>query len=336
MANSRTPVPEHYGNGVRHHSAHQSLPQNNLGWFNPEVDKSGMSTSTATSGGYAATRHANSASETGFHGFGNNTQPMNSTTTTPSNSRPASMHMSYSMNDIPTTRRSNGIYGNVTPPRGNGEYANGMGYGFAPTPHSNQSVSSVTPPTPQSGDQDLRNGITAGGSYQSQIMSVSTQSDNNGTMAPTANSMPTHVYGFNNGAQYPANPAATYPSHVFGSYGSQALTPYSRGTGHSRRNTESEGNPFSRFTNVQLESYRGDLYDLCKDQHGCRYLQRKLEERVPENVEMIFNETNMHVVELMTGKLKLLSNPSCELLIDSFCRSLWQLSLPEAARVFQR
>lgn len=57
----------------------------------------------------------------------------------------------------------------------------------------------------------------------------------------------------------------------------------------------------NRFTNVQLESLTGDIYGYCKDQHGCRYLQKKLEERNPQYVQMIFRETHAHVVELMTG-----------------------------------
>ncbi len=57
----------------------------------------------------------------------------------------------------------------------------------------------------------------------------------------------------------------------------------------------------ARFANVQLEQLQGEIYALCKDQHGCRYLQKKLEERNPEHVHMIFLETNQHVIELMTG-----------------------------------
>lgn len=59
----------------------------------------------------------------------------------------------------------------------------------------------------------------------------------------------------------------------------------------------------NRYNNAQLESLRGEIYPLCKDQHGCRYLQKKLEERNPEHMQMIFLEINEHVVELMTGKL---------------------------------
>ncbi len=57
----------------------------------------------------------------------------------------------------------------------------------------------------------------------------------------------------------------------------------------------------ARYNNVQLESLQGEILALCKDQHGCRYLQKKLEERDPESVQLIFLETNQHVVELMTG-----------------------------------
>jgi hypothetical protein len=60
----------------------------------------------------------------------------------------------------------------------------------------------------------------------------------------------------------------------------------------------------NRFANVKLESLVNEIYSLCKDQHGCRYLQKKLEEGNPQYVEMIFRETHSHVVELMTGKLR--------------------------------
>ena len=57
----------------------------------------------------------------------------------------------------------------------------------------------------------------------------------------------------------------------------------------------------ARFNNVKLEQLQGEILGLCKDQHGCRYLQKKLEERNPEQVHIIFIETHQHVIELMTG-----------------------------------
>ena len=61
----------------------------------------------------------------------------------------------------------------------------------------------------------------------------------------------------------------------------------------------------NRYANMKLEALENEIYTLCKDQHGCRYLQKKLEEGNPQYVEMIFNETHSHVVELMTGMFSL-------------------------------
>ena len=58
----------------------------------------------------------------------------------------------------------------------------------------------------------------------------------------------------------------------------------------------------ARFTNIELEQIKGEIYSLCKDQHGCRFLQKQLEDRNPERIQMIFAETSDHVVELMTGE----------------------------------
>lgn len=71
----------------------------------------------------------------------------------------------------------------------------------------------------------------------------------------------------------------------------------------------------SRYQNMPLESFAGQIYDLCKDQHGCRYLQKKLEERNPEQVHMIWLETNQHVIELMTDPF---GNYLCQKLLE-FC-----------------
>ncbi|XP_043718827.1 uncharacterized protein LOC122666816 [Telopea speciosissima] len=48
-----------------------------------------------------------------------------------------------------------------------------------------------------------------------------------------------------------------------------------------------------------LMEVQGYIYFIAKDQHGCRFLQRKFDEGTAEDVEMIFNEIIEHVVELM-------------------------------------
>ena len=58
---------------------------------------------------------------------------------------------------------------------------------------------------------------------------------------------------------------------TYGQYGKDAMQ--RGGTGRRLHNGDE-----ARFNNIPLENYHGKLYELCKDQHGCRYLQRKLED----------------------------------------------------------
>jgi hypothetical protein len=61
----------------------------------------------------------------------------------------------------------------------------------------------------------------------------------------------------------------------------------------------------------------GQIYQLSKYQQGCRFLQKRLEEKIAPNTEIIFNELYPHLVELMMG---LLSFP-----LFLRIRSIWQL-----------
>lgn len=69
----------------------------------------------------------------------------------------------------------------------------------------------------------------------------------------------------------------------------------------------------NRYNNMPLEAVTGTIYELCKDQHGCRYLQKQLENRIPEQVHLIWSETNQHVVELMTDPF---GNYLCQKLLE--------------------
>ncbi|KAH7353000.1 hypothetical protein KP509_19G074400 [Ceratopteris richardii] len=51
---------------------------------------------------------------------------------------------------------------------------------------------------------------------------------------------------------------------------------------------------------ADLEDLRGNIYTLAKHQHGCRVLQKKLDEAKFEDIEKIFEEIKDHVVQLMT------------------------------------
>ncbi|KAF2286308.1 hypothetical protein GH714_013736 [Hevea brasiliensis] len=49
-----------------------------------------------------------------------------------------------------------------------------------------------------------------------------------------------------------------------------------------------------------VDEVTGRVYLMAKDQHGCRFLQRKFSEGTPQDVEKIFLEVIDHIVELMT------------------------------------
>ncbi|KAH8834850.1 ARM repeat-containing protein [Flagelloscypha sp. PMI_526] len=69
----------------------------------------------------------------------------------------------------------------------------------------------------------------------------------------------------------------------------------------------------NRFAGTRLEDLQGEIPTLCKDQHGCRYLQKKLEEGLPEHRDMIFNETCGHFSDLMTDPF---GNYLCQKLLE--------------------
>lgn len=105
-------------------------------------------------------------------------------------------------------------------------------------------------------------------------------------------------------------PAAPYGGNgMYGGNGLPFFNPYAAyGPGGRVQDSQARviqsrrlQNDANRFMNYDLKTMpRHEIYSLCKDQHGCRFLQKKLEERNVENIKIIFDETASHVVELMT------------------------------------
>lgn len=94
----------------------------------------------------------------------------------------------------------------------------------------------------------------------------------------------------------------------------------------------------NRFAGTRLEDLAGEISSLCKDQHGCRYLQKKLEEGVPEHRDMIFRETFGHFADLMTGKQFVIAQRvSLKLFPDPFgnylCQKLLEYSTDEQRNI---
>ncbi|KAL7799708.1 putative RNA-binding protein [Trichoderma ceciliae] len=120
-----------------------------------------------------------------------------------------------------------------------------------------------------------------------------------------------NINGNNSGNVYSPQSYSPYGSVPYGQ-SSQHRDSQARVIQH-RRQLDNEA--MSRYQNMPLDSFRGQIYELCKDQHGCRYLQKKLEERNSDQVHMIWLETNQHVIELMTDPF---GNYLCQKLLE-FC-----------------
>ncbi|KAK3901087.1 armadillo-type protein [Staphylotrichum tortipilum] len=155
-----------------------------------------------------------------------------------------------------------------------------MPYPFYPAAHAYNPMAS--PPAP---------GYNA---LPMMMQNLTVANGNPGAMYPQQN-----YTGYN--PMYAQQPPAPRPSHQ----DSQARVI------QNRRQMDSEA--MARFHNLPLEQVGGTIYSLCKDQHGCRYLQKQLENRIPEQIHMIWLETNQHVVELMTDPF---GNYLCQKLLE--------------------
>lgn len=58
----------------------------------------------------------------------------------------------------------------------------------------------------------------------------------------------------------------------------------------------------ARYAHAKLTDFTGSIFSMCKDQHGCRFLQRQLDEDGSKGIAatLVFNEVYLKVVELMT------------------------------------
>jgi hypothetical protein len=70
----------------------------------------------------------------------------------------------------------------------------------------------------------------------------------------------------------------------------------------------------NRFVNTPIEDHIGKIFEVSKDQNGCRYLQKKIEEDKANNLPLIFSETKDHIVELMKDPF---GNYLCQKLLEN-------------------
>ena len=68
---------------------------------------------------------------------------------------------------------------------------------------------------------------------------------------------------------------------------------------------------------MSIEQVTGQVYTLSRDQLGCRFLQKQLEDNPEQSLDVIFNEVMEHMVELMTDPF---GNYLCQKLLDCCSR----------------
>lgn len=225
-------------------------------------------------------------------------------------SRPTSLQSSYSTNDLPTIK-GNGLDTAITSPKNHAEsfHQHNASLGRIPTSAMNRRSSKTSPEFENARSNQSSQTIlhASAAPFGPQLPSVAPTPGLNNSVVPAG--LPFSFYGYplqpyipqNNGqmATYAAPHNYVSPSTYVGGYRYNDAA--SRGVVQRRQTENESAAQLIRYANYPLEHYKGELYSLCKDQHGCRYLQRKLEERNKDHMQLIFNETYMHVIELMTG-----------------------------------
>lgn len=353
LANAKEADTEAWASYARPRPSHQSMPQNGLNMFSLQSQISSPPGEKSEFSGLDKKSQRHSA---GF-GFKSAYETPVTPARSAASSRPVSLQSSYSTNDLPTVKSTAVGASTATPPKTHAEqhlqnHNASIGRFPAGAVSSRQSrdlsnlmspelkredrnqvpLQAVSHPTmtavnasslqanaPTFGPTAVPNsGLTNGNSYSQTNGAISSQSYYQYAMPQQFNGMP-NGYGQVNAF----NPAAGYGQYQ--NYITNNRQLEATGQGGKGRRYGSEDNV--RFNNAPLETFLGDLYNVCKDQHGCRYLQRKLEEKNPETIEAIFSETRPHIAELMTDPF---GNYLCQKLFE-YCNREQRTALIEAA-----
>lgn len=354
LALSQSPGPEaqlHDATSfARHRSSQPNLPQELSNGAQNTPSNNGITSSTQQPEMAGNTRQLNRHSmEASLAAYAQSTLPGQIASSDSSSGRPslANIQSSYSTNDIPTVKNSNGAVPTVTPPKTHAEqhfHNHNASLGrIPPNALGNRHSRELSGADNRRDDSML---ALQGNGYQQNISSPQASAASYSSPNPPVSLTDTMANQIAqvNSPQYASpsfyggygmqlmsmgmtplqmtNPAAfnqqlqTYQQQnsfaPFQNYGQPGRFQDSQARViQQRRMQNNEEN--ARFNNVRLEHVRGEIYGLCKDQHGCRYLQKQLESGNPEHVHLIFMETNAHVVELMTDPF---GNYLCQKLLE--------------------
>ena len=147
----------------------------------------------------------------------------------------------------------------------------------------------------------------AGNSVNNQMNAISTAMNSIALGVPAQQWNPTAQQWNSTAAPYANgysgyNTAQNYANSRFSDYQAQ------RG---GRRGYAVDGG--SSANNPPLEHLQGQIYTLCTDQNGCRYLQKQLEQNKDEYTRLVFEEVKDHMADLMTDPF---GNYLCQKLLE--------------------
>ncbi|KAF2471287.1 ARM repeat-containing protein [Lindgomyces ingoldianus] len=352
LALSQSPGPESQTNGwpgYRHRQSQQSLPSNALrkGSQADESDIGQVNGSTVETTPTKAMANNRRSVEFNFSPF-NNDSKRSSYHASPSNGAVNGMpklQSSYSTNDIPTMKNGNGVNGSgavnshaeqhlhnhnanlgrIPPNAMSNRHSRDLSTGFKDQdspyrPLQSGLHASAAPFGPSMTSAAPMIGLTTSAIASPTLTQYSSSSSSTAPyygygVSMLNNAMNGLSLGPQLGPQSPYQQAGMYAGvsyyNPYATYGPGGRIQDSQARVIQSRRLQSDAN---RYVNYDLKTMpRHEIYVLCKDQHGCRFLQKKLEERNTEYLEIIFNETAPHVVELMTDPF---GNYLCQKLLE--------------------
>ncbi|KAL9107160.1 MAG: hypothetical protein Q9227_007940 [Pyrenula ochraceoflavens] len=226
--------------------------------------------------------------------------------------RPVSLQSSYSTNDIPTMKTTNGAESTVNAHKSQAEqqfHNHNASLGRIPqgamsNRQSRDFATMISPSVENKRDDSFPTNFSSTSALQASappftIMpgassNTMTPSNYSSSMYPAGiqNYNPTHL------TQHPFQFGGQVQSYQNGNqYGQYSNYPSVTSSRYGRRSTISDD---VRNGVISLEQMQGSIVEMAKDQNGCRLLQKIIEEGNPEQIQRIHNEVCDHVIELMT------------------------------------
>lgn len=321
IANSTVPEESDYLYESRPRPGHASMPHTDSSMYRP-----------ALSGYTSPPEGADPSQKNQRHSTGLNYDDNTPTpgTLTPTVSRPNVLQTSFSSNDVPTVKKNFGVdHMNGQPDSAFHAHNVSLGripLGVLPNRQSREagkmsfSNGSTKPEDPQQFNNFGPSGLQASAAPFGPAFTTDLSSP--GLTSPVEN-YSQQMYQYNM-ANYNVNGMTSPQSTVAPAFPSVPMNQqFSRQDARNGKRNQD----MARLDNLPLESCAGHLYSMSKDQHGCRYMQRKLEDGNPAHIEAIFVETCPHIIELMTDPF---GNYLCQKLFEH-CNDEQRTALIEAA-----